>query len=184
MSGNFLSCSKGVKDPLEVPEGRCDKPRDASGKMGLISPGGENILFFLELRQVLSTYDGELRDRSGCLRKGQSPCELLAGLSGFLSRRYRGLIPCVESVPEPEDSSPVLTWILGYLWSLPRGVSPRHYWGHARALSFRAVAAVSRFPSGGSRDLWLFSGLSHEAFFKTFPQGCPTCHSGVSQSSA
>ena len=24
MSGNFLSCSKGVKDPLEVPEGRCD----------------------------------------------------------------------------------------------------------------------------------------------------------------
>ena len=24
MSGNFLSCSKGVKDPLEVPEFRCD----------------------------------------------------------------------------------------------------------------------------------------------------------------
>ena len=24
MSGNFLSCSKGVKDPLEVPEVRCD----------------------------------------------------------------------------------------------------------------------------------------------------------------
>ena len=24
MSGTFLSCSKGVKDPLEVPEGRCD----------------------------------------------------------------------------------------------------------------------------------------------------------------
>ena len=23
MSGNFLSCSKGVKDPLEVPEVRC-----------------------------------------------------------------------------------------------------------------------------------------------------------------
>ena len=23
-SGNFLSCSKGVKDPLEVPEFRCD----------------------------------------------------------------------------------------------------------------------------------------------------------------
>ena len=23
-SGNFLSCSKGVKDPLEVPEIRCD----------------------------------------------------------------------------------------------------------------------------------------------------------------
>ena len=24
MSGNFLSCSKGVKDPLEVPEIRCN----------------------------------------------------------------------------------------------------------------------------------------------------------------
>ena len=30
--------------------------------MGLISPGGENLLDFLELRQVLTTYDGELRD--------------------------------------------------------------------------------------------------------------------------
>ena len=30
--------------------------------MGLISPAGENLLDFLELRQVLSTYDGDLRD--------------------------------------------------------------------------------------------------------------------------
>ena len=30
--------------------------------MGLISPGGENLLDFLELRQVLSTYDGDIRD--------------------------------------------------------------------------------------------------------------------------
>ena len=30
--------------------------------MGLISPGGENLLDFLELRQVLSTYDGDLRN--------------------------------------------------------------------------------------------------------------------------
>ena len=55
MSGNFLSCSKGVKDPLEVAEVRCDKPRDASLEMGLFTPGGENLLDFLELRQVLST---------------------------------------------------------------------------------------------------------------------------------
>ena len=57
--------------------------------------------------------------RSGGLRKGQSPCELLGGLSGFLSRRSRGLSPCVESVPESEDSSPVLTWILGYFCVSP-----------------------------------------------------------------
>ena len=103
--------------------------------------------------------------RSGGLRKGQSPCELLGGLSGFLSRRCRCLRTCVESVPEPEHSSPVLTWNLGYFWSLPRGVSPRFEWGHARALSSRAVAAVSCFPSSGSRDLW----LSLEAFPRGFP---------------
>ena len=93
--------------------------------------------------------------RSGGLRKGQSPCEWLGGLSRFLSLRCRGLSSCVESVPEPEHASPVLTWILGYFWSLPRGVNPGIKWGHARALSSRAVAAVSPFPSRGSRDLWL-----------------------------
>ena len=104
-------------------------------EIGLISPGGENLLDFSELRQVLSTYNGDLRDPFFGLRKGQTPCELLVGLSGFLSVRCRGLRPCVESVPEPEDSSPVLTWILGYFWSLPRGVSPPLEWGHARVLS-------------------------------------------------
>ena len=113
--------------------------------------------------------------RSGGLRKGQSPCELLLGLSGFLSRRCLGLRPCVESVPEPENTSPVPTWILGYFLSLPRGVSSRLQWGQSRALSSRAVVAESRFPSRGSWDLW----LSLEAF----PQGCPTCHRGVSRSS-
>ena len=111
--------------------------------------------------------------RSGGLRKGQSPCELLGGLLGFLSGRCRGLRSCVESVPEPEHSSPVLTWILGVLLEFPLGVSPRLEWGHARALSSRAVGAVSRFPSRGSRD----QGLSLEAF----PRGFPTrlSHRGV-----
>ena len=102
---------------------------------------------------------------SGGRRKGQSPYEPLGGLSGFLSRRCRGLRSCVEWVPEPEDSSPVVTWTLGYFWSLPRGDSPRLEWGHARALSSRAVEAVSRVPWRGSRDLW----LSLEAFPRGFP---------------
>ena len=108
---------------------------------------------------------GSSETRSGGLSKGQSPCELLGDLSGFLSRRCRGLRSCVESVPKPEDSSPVLTWILGYFWSLPRAVSPCLEWGYARALSSRGAAAVSRFPSRGSRDLW----LSLEAFPRRFP---------------
>ena len=139
--------------------------------MARISPGGENLLDFLELRQVLSTYDGDLRDPLFWSQEGQSTCELLGGLSGFLSHRCRGLRPCVESVPEPEVSSAVLTWILGYFWSLPRGVSPRLEWGHARVLSSRALAAVSRFPSRESRDL----SLSLE----DFPRGYPTVLSHV-----
>ena len=55
MSGNFLSCSKGVKVPLEVPEFKCNYPLVASAEMGLISSGEENPLDFLELRQLLST---------------------------------------------------------------------------------------------------------------------------------
>ena len=55
---------------------------------------------------------------------------------------------------------------LGVLLSLPRGVSPRLEWGHARARSSRAVAAVSGFPLRGSRH----QALSLEAF----PRGVPT----------
>ena len=117
------------------------------------------------------------------LRKGQSPCELLRGLSGFLSRRCLGLRSCVESVLEREDSSPVLTWILGYFWSLS-GQSVLYESGHERALSSRAVAAchaslcldqgICGFPSSFP------TRVSHE----TFPQGCPMGHRGVSRSSA
>ena len=66
----------------------------------------------------LTTWTSETR--SGGLMKGQFPCKFLGGFSGFLSRRCRGLRPCVASVPEPKDSSPVLTWI-GVLLRSPQG---------------------------------------------------------------
>ena len=134
--------------------------------MGLISPGGENLLDFLEFRQVLSTNDGDFKDPLWWPQESPVPMRVARGPLGIPPRRCRGLRPCVESVPEPEDSSPVPTWILGYFWSLPRGVSPRLEWGHARALSSRALATVSRFPSRGTRD----KGLS----LKAFPRGFST----------
>ena len=140
---------------LETPQRKCESSRLE----------GRTSRIFSCCARCCRLTTGTSGTRFGGLRKGQSPCELLGGLSGFLSRQCRGLRPCVESVPEPEDSSPVLTWILGDFWSLPRGVSPRLEWGHARALSSRAVAAVSRFPSRGSRDLQ----LSLEAFPRGFP---------------
>ena len=91
----------------------------------------------------------------------------------------------------------MLTWILGYFWSLPRGVSPRLEWGYSRALSSRAVAEVSRFHSRGSSYLWISleafprgfpTRLSHEAVprgfptrlsHEAFPRGFPTGLSNV-----
>ena len=123
--------------------------------MGLISPGGENLLDFLELRQVLSTYNRDLRDPLWWPQERQVRMRVARGPLGIPLPVMPGpKILCGVSAG-PEDSTPVLTWILGYFWSLPRGVSRRFEWGHARALSSRAIAAVSPFPSHGSRDLWL-----------------------------
>ena len=98
---------------------------------------------------------------SGGRRKGQSPCELLGGLSGFLSRQCRGLRPCVESVREPEDSSPVLTWILAYFWSLPS----------LRQSSARVWSCTCAFlPSGSSSVMLPFSWIKESvAFPGVFP---------------
>ena len=126
---------------------------------------GRTSWIFLSCGRCSQLTTGTSGTRSGGLTKGQSRCELLSGLSEFLSRRCRGLRPSVESVPKPENSSPVLTWILGYFWSFPRGVHPSLEWGHARVLSSRAVIAVSLFILRGSRDLW----LSLEAFPRGFP---------------
>ena len=84
--GELVELQQELKDPFEFPELKCDYPPVASAEMGLISPGGDNLLDFLELRQVLSTYHGDLRTRSGGLRNVQCPCEVLGGLSVFLSR--------------------------------------------------------------------------------------------------
>ena len=172
MSGNFLSCSKGVKDLWKFQRLGVNSLEKPLRKWAASRLEGRTSWIFSSCGRCSRLTTGTSGTRSGGLRKSQSPFELLGGLSGFVSRRCQGLRPCVESVPVSEDSSPVLTWILGYFWSLPRGVSPGLEWGHARGVSSRAVAAVSRFPSPGSWDLWLslevFSGyfptrLSHRA---------------------
>ena len=83
MWGNFLGCSKGVKEPLVVREDRWGYPRDASEEMGLISPGGENLLDFLELPQVLSTYDGNLRDPFWWSQERPVPMRVAGGPLGI-----------------------------------------------------------------------------------------------------
>ena len=60
--GEKLELQQDCDRPFGSSRGRCDKPGDASAEMGLISPEGENLLDFLDLRKVLATYDGDLRD--------------------------------------------------------------------------------------------------------------------------
>ena len=87
--------------------------------MDLISPGGQNLLDFLELQQVLSTYDGDLRDPLWWPQEMPVPMGDTRGPLGIPLPLMPGLRPCVESGPEPEDSSSGLIWIWG-----TSGVSP------------------------------------------------------------
>ena len=98
--------------------------------------------------------------RSGGLRKGESPCELFGCLWVFLSRRCRDLRPCLESVPEPEDSSSMLTWIWG-----ASGVS------QGSQSSSRIEACTCDFLSGCSSSVTLpFSWIKGSV---AFPRGLP-----------
>ena len=67
--------------------------------MGLISTGAENLLDFLELQQVLSTYDRDLRDS-------------VADMSSFPSRGSRDLWLSLEAFPRgfPTGRSHVPPW--------------------------------------------------------------------------
>ena len=84
---------------MEVAEFRRDYSRDAAEKMGLISTEAENLLDFLELRQVLSTYDRDLRDS-------------VAGVSRVPSRGSRDLWLSLEAFPRgfPTGLSHVPPW--------------------------------------------------------------------------
>ena len=61
--------------------------------MSLISPEGENLLDFLEFRQVLSTYDGDLRDPLWWPQESPVPMRVARGPLG---------IP-VPSMPGPKS---------------------------------------------------------------------------------
>ena len=92
--------------------------------MGLISPGGENLLHFLELRQVLSTYDRDVRDPLWWLHQRPVPMPDAGGLLLITLLLMPGPNNLCGLGPEPEVSSAVLTWILGFFWSLTWRVNP------------------------------------------------------------
>ena len=128
MSGNFLSCIEGVKDPFESQEGRWDISQYAHSRKGphLMlrgeSPGfsqvtAGNLVF-------LMSYDGDLRDPLVWPQDRPGSMQVARGLSVFLSSQCRVLIPHLESRQETELSRPVLTWILALFWHLHKGARP------------------------------------------------------------
>ena len=153
--------------------------------MGLITPGGENLLDFHELRQVLSSYDEDLRvplwwpqERPVPIRVARGPvgisllsmmgpktlCGVGAGTRGFLSYADRDFGVLLESPQGSQSSSRVGACTFAFLLRC----------GSSVTLPFAWIKGSVAFPRGFP------SSLSHEAF----PQGCPTCHRSVSRSSA
>ena len=117
--GELLELQQGCEDPFEVPRLDVISLETLQRKRASSRLEWRTSWIFSSCGRCSRLTMWTSGTRSDGLRKGQSPCELLGGLSGFLSRQCRGLRPCVESVPEPEYSSPVLKWILG-----ASGVSP------------------------------------------------------------
>ena len=153
--------------------------------MGLISPGGENLLDFLEMRQVLLTYDGDLRDPLWWPQEMPVPmrvvrgplriplpsmpglkifCGVGAGTLGFPSSGDMDLGVLLESPQGSQSSSRVGACTCAFLRSCSNSV----------ALPFAWIKGSVAFPRGFPTRL----------FQEAFPQGCPSCHRGVSRSSA
>ena len=68
----------------------------------------------------LSSYDGDLMDLLMLPHERPVSMRVARGLSGFLSSLCWVQSPLLEPRPEPEVSSPLLPWSLGFLWSLHR----------------------------------------------------------------
>ena len=125
MSGNFLTCLKGFKEPFGAQVGRWNFSRDATAENGLSSPCREILLVFLELRGFLSSYDWEFMDKLIGAQGVPVSTRVASYPSGFLSSRCRGRGPQLELRPETQGSSPGPTGISVFLWGVQRGVRPR-----------------------------------------------------------
>ena len=90
MPGKFFSCSKGVKDPVEVPKVSVISLETSQRKSASSRLEGRISWIFSRCGSCSRLTTGTSGTRSGGLRKGLSPGELRGGLSGFLSRRCRG----------------------------------------------------------------------------------------------
>ena len=92
--GNFLSCSQGVRTLWKFKRLGVISLETSHWKWASSRLEGRTSWIFWSCGRWSRLTTGTSGTRSGGLRKGQSPCELLGGLSGFLSPRCRDLRPC------------------------------------------------------------------------------------------
>ena len=150
-----------VRELLELPQG-CQGPfRGSGGKEEFLSRRHSGKVPHLALRGessgfprvasgnlgFLLSYNKDLRDLLVLPQDSPVSMQVARGLSRFLSSRFRVQCRHLKVRQKPQDSSPVLTWISGFLWSFNRGVRPRLLWRYASLLSSRAVTVVSGFLS-------------------------------------
>ena len=96
---------------------------------------GRTSWLFSSCGRSLLSSDGNFRDLLAWPQETPVSIGVVRGPSGFLSSLCRVLGTHLELQPEPEVSSPVLTWILGFLWSLQRRVRTLLKWRHTRPFS-------------------------------------------------
>ena len=147
----FLSSGDGyVRELLELPQG-CQGPFQGSrGKVGFLSRCCRGKEPHLALRgespgfsQVaaanlvfLPSCDRDLRDPLVGPQESPVSMRVSRGLSPSLSILCCVLGPHLELKTQPQITSPVLTWILVFLWRFHRAIRPLLVWRHASPLSF------------------------------------------------
>ena len=80
MSGNFLSCIKGVKDPWKIQSLGVISLETPQRKWASSRLEGRTYWIFSSWGRCSRLTSGTSGTRFGGLRKGKSPCELLGGL--------------------------------------------------------------------------------------------------------
>ena len=149
MSGNFLSCLKGVKtlSGLRMEGGislKTVQRKSASARVKW------RMLWFCRGAAVfLSNYDLALRDPLVGLQGSPISKRVAMGPAGFLCSRCQARGPHLQLRPEPQGSSPGTIWISGFLWT-PQG---------GQALS-RVEPCKSALLLSQKRSVWLPVGLT------------------------
>ena len=147
--GELLEFPQGCQGPLRGSRGKVEfLLRCCSGKGPHLalreeSPGFPRLA--AGNLEFLSSYGRDLKDSLVWPLESPVSMRVARSLSGFLSSRFRGRGPHLELRLEALGSSPVLTYILRFLWSFHRGVRSRLMCRHACPLSSRAEKAVSGF---------------------------------------